>query len=207
MSSPPTRIVPSVGSSSFSSVRPDRRLAAAALADQPQRLAAADARTTRRRPRRPGRRRVENTPLWIGKCFLRSVTSSKLRASARRSCRAPQQLVGMPAGDPVAGPMLLERRQPRRGTGRSPGRSAARSCSPAGRLNSDGTMPLISFSRVRRRRARRVVEMRDRAQQALGVGMAGIVEQLVGRRPPRPCGRHTSPRRGRRSRRPRPCRG
>ena len=39
------------------------------------------------------------------------------------------------------------------------------------------------------------------------VGMARLLEQLGGRRPPRPCARHTSRRRGRRSRRPRPCRG
>ena len=139
-------------------------------------------RTTRRRPRRPGRRRGENTPLWIGKCFLRSVTSSNLSrvgpafmprpaAAGRRASRRPR----------CAGPMLL-----------AAAAYAARHWSvarlqrgaklqPAGRLNSDGTMPLISFSRVRRAvAARRVVEMRDRAEQALGVGMAGIVEQLVG---------------------------
>ena len=52
---------------------------------------------------------------------------------------------------------------------------------PCGRLNSDGTMPLISFSRVAGAPLlRRGVEVRDRAQQALGVGMARTVEQLGG---------------------------
>ena len=95
----------------------------------------------------------------------------RLRA-ARSACQQATQWPGR---------CSLERRRVAAAAGRWRSRSAARSCSPAAGRNSDGTMPLISFSRAPRAVAlRRGVEVRDRAQQALGVGMAGIVEQLGG---------------------------
>ena len=125
----------------------DRRLAAAALAHQPQRLAAADAERHAVDGIDLARDACENTPLWIGKCFLRSLTSS---SGALDAARSRQQLVGVPAGDPVAGPVLAPAaaRSLRHWSVAKPQRGAK--LQPCGRLNSDGTMPLISFSRVRR---------------------------------------------------------
>ena len=93
--------------------------------------------------------------------------------SRRSACQQATQWPGRCSSSTGASPRQRSVAKPQRGAKLQPG----------GRSNSDGTMPLISFSRAPRAVAlRRGVEMRDRAQQALGVGMAGIVEQVGGGR-------------------------
>ena len=101
-----------------------------------------------------------------------SPVTSRLRAGGRRASRRPSGRVG--AAPAVDRP---------RGTPRWRRRSAAQRCNPAGSAASEGTMPLISFSRARRVSVRAaVVEVGDRAEQPLRVGVPRMVEQLVGAR-------------------------
>ena len=157
-------------------------LAAAALADQAQRLARVDVkRDAVDRVDVPAGR--ENTPLMIGKCFFRSRTSisgcaplapAAVMPGSPAICRRASRRSSVQAGAVqrrIGGAALVR--------GEAAARREGAAC---GKLGSDGTMPLISSrsdaARVARARRRRVG---DRAEQAARIGMPGLVEQFVER--------------------------
>ena len=182
----------------------DRRLAAADFADQAQRLALAD----READAVDGidlADRAAQQALATGKCFLRSVTSSTGGCASAMALRHWSDASTRPSGR-AASP---RRAAARGGTCRRRSGQRGAKAQPAGRCDSGGTMPGISCRRsvVVAGLAAHQVEPRDRGQQAARVGMQRLGEQLVDRRPPRPCGRHTSRSRAAPSRRPRRDRG
>ena len=95
---------------------PDRRLAAAALADQAQRLAAARCWNETPSTAWTWPETRENRPLSIGKCFLRSCTSSSGAVPPHRGWQRPRSCRASAAGG---------RRASRRPSGRADAAPAA----------------------------------------------------------------------------------
>ena len=163
---------------------PERRLAAARLADEAERLARAH--LERRRRRRPARERPRGgcTPSALDREVLRHALAP--RAAARRSRApapgessrlAPRELLrhGQEAAVEVAGRARSSSVGP---LGSRPGRragSAARTRSPAGSASSDGGRPGIAVRRCGLGRSMRGIEP-SRPQV---YGCCGVPEQLA----------------------------
>ena len=163
--------------------------------------------------------RSNRTPDLIGKCLTRSVTSSRARRSPFASVRRPRgrcrrrprcaTRFAFAPGRASSG-RACSPSPPRDSSGgvlrctcRTRAGSAAGICSPRAASSSDGGWPLICASRARPR----PVEAHDRAQQAPGVGMLRVVEDLLERPRLDDLARRTSRAPGRRCRRRRPGRG
>ncbi len=174
MSSPSTMIVPAVGSSSFSSVRP--------AVDLPQPLSPTSPSVS---PRSMWNEMPSTAWTWPDDAREHALVDREmllqiLDFAAAVSCRAP------PAGDRRASRRSNGRADASPAAGRSRGTDRWRrpqrgaKVQPFGRCASDGTMPLIS---VRRDALALILaaasRLRDRAEQAARVGMAGMVEQFV----------------------------
>ena len=164
----------------------DRRFAAAALADKPQRLAAPDlerdavdrvdlARDAREHAGidREMLFQILDLEQRAGHCRRRARRAGHAdsRAGGRRASRRPNDRGG-----------AVRAAETRRGTVRSRSRSAAQSCIPAAGRASDGTMPLISLSRARRHRCAPPLRGSASSRAAPRIGMSGAVEQIVGAR-------------------------
>ena len=221
MSTPSTRIVPLLGSSSFSSVRPTVDLPHPLLADEPQRLARPDVERHAVDGTHLARDAREQAPddrellLEVPHLEQRpSPADPPLGAGSRNSCGDPVEMfiaapaVARRASRPPSGRANAAPAAERgRGIGRSRSCIAARSCSPGGRCMSEGTMPLdLVQAGALRSRPGRLVQVRDRGEQPARVGVGRSLEQIVDARLPRPSCPHTSRSRGRRSPPPRPCR-
>ena len=232
---PPKQHAAAVGCSRPTIIRPERRLAAARLADQAERLARADgerdagdradsARPARTmtpadrelldevaRPRAARRRRPG--PWWRHRRDPAARAAGRPRGAARPWSAAACSGRQPPRPTPGGGA-----KQAYGGAGVPPRSAGAPRCGSAS----------VGVSAARREPAarRRVGEVGrqagDRvqplhrcpversgidAQQRLGVAVPGVGEQLGRRRPSRRSGRRTSPRRGRRGRRSRRGRG
>ena len=101
---------------------------------------------------------------------------------------ACKHALGLVAGDDMSARRWRAARAPRRGSARPRSAQRGAKAQPSIGSRSDGTMPGIS---ARRRLRSLRAQARDRGHQAARVGMRRAVEQLGGRRLPRPCGRHT----------------
>ena len=218
ISLPPKRISPSVGSIRRMSVRDSVVLPQPGLPHQAERLALARARSSRRPRRAPARPRGRRArPPLIGKCCFRCSTAS----SGAPFSLMPPGSVGRREPDLALAPRAARacgsgsqpaavgvRRTPRRARARArgPACTCSNACGQRGRKwqpsgpvgqrrrqPGDGGQPLRPVA----------VHARDRAQQAPGVGVLGVVEDLVerpllhdpARRTSRPRGRRCPPRR------------
>ena len=183
------------------------RLAAARFADQRQRLAARDRRTRRRRP--PGSAAAPAPSQRLAARCSACVRFAHLRAAASRVSRRRDARVQPRLGDAVFLDGEAGDARGRRRAASSAGclaaaarlrRSAQRGAKAQPRPSScgAGTMP---GSRPGARL--RVFSAGIDGHQRARVGMQRPVEQVAAPSLPRPCGRRTSPPRGRSSRRPR----
>ncbi len=188
----------------------DRRFAGAGFADQREGLAPGD------REGHVGDRRQQLARQALGQAIeprLRDVEDAtevldldqrrgghrrrRSRSCGRRvrnGCRASRR--------PASAASRCELRPYRSRTGANARGQRGWKAQPVGIASSRGIEPGIWTSR-----SLFAVERRDRAHQALGVGMQRRLDRRRAPARSRRCARHTSRRRGRRSRRSRPCRG
>ena len=185
MSRPSKRIVPPVGFEQPHERARQRRLAAARLADEPERLARAQRERHVVDRVDVADRAVDEQALRIGKYWRTCSTSSSgpspfvvvsASARARSSCDHALRLeADLPVGDLALGALLLERqpaavgvaaaRRDRAPRAPASARTAPNSCrqrgrkwQPSGRLCSDGGRPGIDGRRSGRGRSTRAIE-------------------------------------------------
>ena len=193
MSSPSRRIVPAVGSIRRSSSLPTVDLPQPDLPTRHSVSPGSIAKLTPSTALTSATVRASR-PRCSGKCFFRSSTST-----TGRHARAPpvgEHALGLVAGDHMAAADRAQRRRldaaalDRVGAARREGAALDRL---AQRRHDAGDLGEAALAVLR-------PQPRDRGHQAARVGMRRAVEQLGGRRPPRPCGPHTSRSRAGRSR-------